>query len=105
MSINRRYFLKTLASGLVAATAPNLFLPKLIKPAWKVPCTPPLTDEAVGECAMLFTYHVIQAGSGYRLKQVESLANFPPGPPFVARHYVLRENNWFKGEEVKTISI
>ena len=35
--MDRRYFFKALASGLVAATAPGLFLPKLIKPAWKVP--------------------------------------------------------------------
>jgi len=33
--MDRRYFFKALASGLVAATAPGLFLPKLIKPAWK----------------------------------------------------------------------
>jgi hypothetical protein len=33
--MNRRYFFRSLASGLVAATAPQLFLPKLIKPAWK----------------------------------------------------------------------
>lgn len=33
--MNRRYFFKQLASGLVAATAPGLFLPKAIKPEWK----------------------------------------------------------------------
>lgn len=35
--MNRRYFFKQLASGLVAAAAPALFLPKLIKPQWKAP--------------------------------------------------------------------
>lgn len=33
--MNRRYFFRQLASGLVAAAAPSLFLPKLIKPGWK----------------------------------------------------------------------
>jgi hypothetical protein len=33
--MNRRYFFQALASGLVAASSPGLFLPKLIKPAWK----------------------------------------------------------------------
>jgi len=33
--LDRRYFFKALASGLVAAVSPELFLPKLIKPAWK----------------------------------------------------------------------
>lgn len=34
--MNRRHFFHQLASGLIAASAPSLFLPKLIKPAWKV---------------------------------------------------------------------
>ncbi len=33
--MNRRYFFRTLASGLAIAAAPDLFLPKLIKPVWK----------------------------------------------------------------------
>ena len=33
--MNRRFFFRQLASGLVAAAAPSLFLPKLIKPRWK----------------------------------------------------------------------
>jgi hypothetical protein len=36
--VNRRYFFRQLASGILAATAPALFLPKLTKPGWsKVP--------------------------------------------------------------------
>ena len=34
---SRRYFFRQLASGLVAASSPGLFLPKLIKPGWKAP--------------------------------------------------------------------
>ena len=33
--MDRRYFFKQLASGLIAAVAPTLFLPKLVKPQWK----------------------------------------------------------------------
>jgi hypothetical protein len=33
--MNRRYFFQQLASGLIAATAPMLFLPKIIRPGWK----------------------------------------------------------------------
>lgn len=33
--MNRRYFFQQLASGLVAAAAPTLFLPRLVKPKWK----------------------------------------------------------------------
>lgn len=33
--MNRRSFFNRLTSGLFAASAPALFLPKLIKPAWK----------------------------------------------------------------------
>lgn len=33
--MDRRYFFKALASGLVAVTSPELFLPKLVKPQWK----------------------------------------------------------------------
>lgn len=35
--MNRRYFFKGLASGLVAACSPGLFLPKIIKPVWRAP--------------------------------------------------------------------
>jgi hypothetical protein len=35
--MNRRYFFEKLASGLIAASAPTLFLPKLIKPQWTKP--------------------------------------------------------------------
>lgn len=38
--MNRRYFFKSLASGLVAAATPTLFLPKLIKPVWRPLATP-----------------------------------------------------------------
>jgi hypothetical protein len=34
---SRRYFFRQLASGLAVAVAPDLFLPKLIKPVWKRP--------------------------------------------------------------------
>jgi len=37
---NRRFFFKQLACGLVAAVSPGLFLPKLIKPVWKLPVHP-----------------------------------------------------------------
>lgn len=35
--MNRRKFFKQLASGLLVASAPSIFVPKLIKPVWKVP--------------------------------------------------------------------
>lgn len=35
--MTRRHFFKSLASGLFVASAPTLFLPKLVKPAWKQP--------------------------------------------------------------------
>lgn len=34
---NRRRFFTQLASGLIVAAAPSLFLPKIIKPAWSKP--------------------------------------------------------------------
>ena len=40
--MNRRNFFTQLASGIVVAAAPAVFLPKLIKPAWKVPKNPVL---------------------------------------------------------------
>jgi len=46
---SRRYFFRQLASGLVAAAAPGLFLPKLIKPGWKVrPQPDSITDPQTG---------------------------------------------------------
>lgn len=33
--MNRRYFFHQLASGLIAASVPSLFLPKLVRPRWK----------------------------------------------------------------------
>jgi|PlaIllAssembly_1097288.scaffolds.fasta_scaffold632749_2 hypothetical protein len=33
--MNRRGFFKILASGLVIATGPTIFIPKIIKPVWK----------------------------------------------------------------------
>lgn len=33
--MNRRSFFKILASGLVVATSPQIFIPKIIKPVWK----------------------------------------------------------------------
>jgi hypothetical protein len=33
--MKRRYFFKTLASGIAVATAPSLFLPKTFRPVWK----------------------------------------------------------------------
>jgi hypothetical protein len=35
--MKRRYFFQQLASGLIAAAAPALFLPKLVKPQWRAP--------------------------------------------------------------------
>ena len=34
--MDRRHFFKHLASGLVVAAAPELFLPKLVKPSWRI---------------------------------------------------------------------
>jgi hypothetical protein len=40
--MNRRSFFKILASGLVIATGPQIFIPKIIKPVWKpLPILPP----------------------------------------------------------------
>jgi len=39
--MNRRKFLSNLAGIFVAASAPTIFVPKLIKPAWKVPLEHP----------------------------------------------------------------
>lgn len=33
--MNRRNFFRSLASGLIVAAAPQIFLPKLVKPVWK----------------------------------------------------------------------
>lgn len=33
--MNRRHFFQKLASGILVAAAPNLFIPKLIAPRWK----------------------------------------------------------------------
>jgi hypothetical protein len=35
--MNRRLFFKKLTGVIIAASAPTIFLPKLIKPVWKVP--------------------------------------------------------------------
>lgn len=38
--MDRRSFFQQLASGLVVLAAPRLFIPRLIKPAWKLPYRP-----------------------------------------------------------------
>lgn len=55
--MNRRYFFSQLASGLIAAAAPALFLPKLIKPTWS---TVPVSDLIVADMAVGEDYTVIQ---------------------------------------------
>lgn len=42
--MNRRHFFRQLASGLVTVSAPSLFLPKLIKPAWRALIPDTITD-------------------------------------------------------------
>jgi len=54
MNTNRRYFLRTLASGLVAAAAPSLFLPKLVKPGWKVPLRRQMVQIVAGDAANVY---------------------------------------------------
>lgn len=53
--MNRRYFFQQLASGLIAAAAPALFIPKLIKPGWK---SVPLGGPDCCEVSIAWLLHV-----------------------------------------------
>lgn len=83
--MNRRYFFSKLASGLVAAVAPGLFIPKLIKPQWgKVPWAGPRTITTVDlapperEMSMLMSFRVIDTEEAKKAFQVEGVYPLAP---------------------------
>ncbi len=85
--MDRRYFLSKLASGLVAAAAPGLFIPKLIKPQWsKVPWSGPRPEPVVvkdlaepqREMSILMSFRVVSTQDGKEVFQSGGFNAIPP---------------------------